>query len=288
MGAVTFRFLLVAVCLAASVCAATPAYEQALDLYNHTEYQASLRLLLPLQEKSAAELVLIGQNYFMLGDARRATDFFQKGVAAEPNNSVYHHWLGRAYGRRAETSNWFSAAGQASKARQHFEKAVELNPNNSEAVDDLFEFCLEAPGFMGGGLDRASRIAESIAERDAGRGFWARARIEEKRKEYHNAEQHLRRALELAPKSVGRVIDLARFLAKRGRFEESDQTFVAAEALAPNAPRVMYARASTYIETGRNIETARELLEKYLASPLTPDDPPRSDALKLLHQVSGG
>jgi Flp pilus assembly protein TadD len=98
----------------------------------------------------------------------------------------------------------------------------------------------------------------------------------------------LRRAMELAPHQVGRVIDLAKFLAKQGRFEESDQTFVAAEKLAPNAPKVMYARAATYIQAGRNIDTAKELLEKYLAAQLTPDDPSRDDARKLLRQVSGG
>ena len=87
---------------------------------------------------------------------------------------------------------------------------------------------------------------------------------------------------------VGRIIDLAKFLAKRGRFEESDQTFLAAQKLAPNAPKVLYARAAAYIENGRNLGTARELLEKYLASALTPDDPPRADAQKLLRQTAGG
>ena len=36
------------------------------------------------------------------------------------------------------------------------------------------------------------------------------------------------------------------------------------------------------------LETARELLERYLASPLTPDDPSRADAQKLLRQTAGG
>ena len=274
--------------VSASLFAASPDYDRALDLYNHTEYQASLNLLLPLAQKDAAELALMGENYFMLGEAKRATEYFQKAIAAEPNNSVYCHWLGRAYGRRAEMGNPFSALGYASKARQNFEKAIELDPENSEAINDLFEFYLEAPGFIGGGLDKAVHIAERIAELNAAEGNYARARIAEKRKEYHSAEQHLRRAMELAPHQVGRVIDLAKFLAKQGRFEESEQTFVAAEKLAPNAPKVMYARAAAYIETGRNIETARELLEKYLASSLTPDDPSREEAQKLLRQAAGG
>jgi len=282
-----FRLFLITVISSICLLAAAPEYQQALGLYNHTEFQTSLDLLLPLEPKDAATLVLIGQDYFMLGDAKRATDFFSKAVTEEPTNSVYYHWLGRAYGRRAEISNPFSAMSHASKARQNFERAVELDPKNSEAVNDLFEFYLEAPGFIGGGLEKATQMAEKIAARDPAEGNYARARIAEKRKEYSSAEQHLRRAMELAPHQVGRVLDLAKFLAKQGRYQESDETFLAATKLAPNAPKVMYARAATYIESGRNIETARELLEKYLASSVTPEDPPKSEARKLLRQASG-
>ena len=283
-----YFFLFTTAALVAPLFASGPEYAKALNLYKRTEYQASLELLLPVRQKDPGELVLIGQNYFMLGDAKRASDFFQKATAAEPKRSEYFHWLGRAYGRRAEISNPFSAMSLASKARQNFEKAIQLDPKNSEAVNDLFEYYLEAPGFMGGGLDKAAQLAEHIAELDSGEGYWARARIAEKRKEFPSAEQHLRRAMEVAPHQVGRILDLAKFLAKQGRFDESDQTFAAAEKLAPNTPKVIYARAATYIETKRNIGAARELLEKYLASQLTPDDPPRSDAQKLLRQASGG
>lgn len=281
------RFFVPIFLLASVVLADENSYDEALSRYNHTDFQSSLDLLLPLENKNAAAVALIGQNYFMLGDAKRATDFFEKAVAQDPTNSVYYHWLGRAYGRRAETSNPFSALGHASKARQNFEKAVALDPQNSEAVNDLFEFYLEAPGFIGGGLDKATRIAEQINARDPAEGNYARARIDEKRKEYSSAEQHLRRAMELAPHQVGRVLDLAKFLAKQGRYQESDEAFQAAVRLAPDAPKVFYARAATYIESGRNIETARELLEKYLASSITPEDPPKSEARKLLRQTSG-
>jgi tetratricopeptide (TPR) repeat protein len=282
------RLLSLATLTCAFLFAAGPEYDRALELYKHTDYEGSLKLLLSLDGKKAADLTLIGQNYFMMGDAKRATEFFQQSVAAEPDNSVYHHWLGRAYGRRAETGNPFTALGQASKARQSFERAVELDPKNSEAVNDLFEFYLEAPGIVGGGLDKAQRIADRIAEHDAAEGNYAHARIAEKHKQFPDVEKYLRVAMQLAPHQVGRVIDLAKFLAKQGRFEESDKTFVAAQKLAPDAPKLMYERAATYIESKRNIETAKVLLERYLASSLTPDDPPRADAQKLLRQVSGG
>jgi cytochrome c-type biogenesis protein CcmH/NrfG len=84
------------------------------------------------------------------------------------------------------------------------------------------------------------------------------------------------------------LVDLARFLAKQGRYRESDQSFRKAEKIAPNSPQVIYARADTYIEQGRNLETARQLLERYLQAQLTPEDPPRAAAEKLLKKAAGG
>ena len=274
--------------LSTMLLAGGPSYQRALALYSRTDYDASLKLLLPAPEKKAPVLLLIGQNYFMMGDAARATEYFQQAVDLEPTNSVFYHWLGRAYGRRAETGSMFTAMGSASKARQNFEKAVQLDSHNYEAVNDLFEFYVEAPGFIGGGLDKAERLAQLIAAHDAAEGNYAQARIAEKRKEYPRAESHLRKAMELAPRQVGRVIDLAKFLAKHGSFDESEKTFQAADKIAPGAPKLMFARAATYIQAKRNIDTAKRLLQKYLIARLTPDDPPREEARKLLEQVSGG
>ena len=78
------------------------------------------------------------------------------------------------------------------------------------------------------------------------------------------------------------ALDLAKFLAKRGRFQESEAEFQRAEKIAPNSPKVLFERAATYIETKRNMETAKLLLKRYLEAPLTPDDPPRTEAEKLL------
>lgn len=92
--------------------------------------------------------------------------------------------------------------------------------------------------------------------------------------------------MELAPEQVGRVLDLARFLAARGRIEESDALFARAEKMAPE-PRVKFARARTYLDQGRNLEQARKLLQDYLHSEITPDDPPKQVAEKLLKKAAG-
>jgi len=281
------RYCFALLTLAASLWAGSPDLEQARKLYNLTEFDQSLQVLQAAPAKDGAVYALMGRNYYMLGDHKRATDALEHAVAADPSNAEYCLWLARAYGRRAETSSPFTAPGQAFKARQYFEKSVALDPHNVEALSDLFEYYLEAPGFLGGGMDKAHAMVPRIAAISPAEGYWAESRIAEKRKEYGDAEAQLRRAIDAAPQKIGKLIELARFLAGQGRIQEADQSLARAEALAPGTPRLMYARADLYIHTGRNRDQARQLLQRYLACKLTPDDPPRADALKLLKQVQG-
>ena len=256
------------------------------DLYRHTKYEQSLALL-DENATDAQTTFLIGRDYFMLGDFKKAAEYIQSSVTAQPLNSEYMDWLGRAYGRRAETTFPVLAPALASKARQAFEHAVALDPKNSEALSDLFEYYLEAPGFLGGGYDKALAVADKISAVDPTEGYFAKAQLAQKHREFNDAEQHLRQAAALAPHQVGRLIDLAKFLAKQGRTRESDAVFVQAQRLDPNAPKLWFARADALIKQKRNVQEARNLLEKYVRASITVDDPPKDDALQLLKQVGG-
>jgi len=262
-------------------------FEQAEQLYWHTDYHASLRLLASDHNPNAAFYGLTGKDHFMLGEYKKAVESFEKAAALEPGNSDYQLWLGRAYGRRAETGGWLSAGGNAVKARQSFEKAVALDPGNREALNDLFDYYLNAPGLLGGGADKAEAIARRIASERPAESEFEQAQLAEHRKQFDAAEAHLRRAIEFAPREVGRVLDLAHFLAKRGRLEESDAHFTAAERLAPHDPNVAFAEAKTDIENRRKLDRARKLLEQYLAAEITPDDPPKQTAEQLLRTAEG-
>ena len=272
--------------LAALLCfGASPEFERARRLYESTEFEQSVKILQALQTKDGAVLALLGQSYFMLADYKKATDCFEKAVEASPKESNYVLWLGRTFGRRAETSNLLTAPGYASKAHRYFEKAVELDPRNLDALNDLFDYYLDAPGFLGGGIDKAQGLAVRMAAINPTDGYGAEAKLAEKRNEYGVAEMQLRRAVAAAPRQIGKLIDLARLLTKQGRYQEADKTIDTAEQIAPDNPRLMFARADLYIRTNRHLDVARQLLQKYLSSSLTPDDPPRAQAEKLLHKA---
>jgi tetratricopeptide (TPR) repeat protein len=272
---------------AASALAGDAAIDRARQLYNSTDFDQSLRILQAVPQKSAEVEELVGLNHFMLADYKKATDALEKAVAAEPSSSAYNLWLARAYGRRAETSSFLTAPGFASKSRQHFEKAVELDPTNLDAMNDLLDYYLEAPGFLGGSMDKAKALAVRIGAVSARDGDSAEARVAEKHKEYSTAEAHLRHAAEIAPQRVGVFLELAHFLVRQGRVREADQNIAHAEKIAPDNPRVVYAKADILIRTNRNLDQAQQLLERYLSLDLTPDDPPRTDARKLLKKARG-
>ena len=273
--------LLVLLLLAVSAgYGATLGVPNAKNLYKSGRYEEALRAL--KGDQTADALALAGQCWFMLGESKKSTESFEKAVSIEPGNAELHLWLGRAYGRRAETAFPLAAPRLATRAKDHFEKAVELDPRNVAALSDLFEYYLQAPGFLGGGKEKAASLAARISQIDPAEGHFATARLAEDRKEFSTAEQQLRRAIELAPTQVGRVLDLAKLLSKQGRVKDSEAEFARAEKMAPNSPKILFARASAYVKAKRNLDQARQLLKQYMESELTPDDPSRDEAERLL------
>jgi tetratricopeptide (TPR) repeat protein len=279
------KLFVAALGLASILVADSADFDRARKLYDQTDFEQSIKVLGAIPAKDGPVYALMGRNYYMQGDYKKATEALEKAFSADPRNADYALWLGRSYGRRAETSSPFTAPGQASKARQYFEKSVQLNPHNLDALSDLLEYYLEAPGFLGGGMDKAQTAAAQIAKISPPDGDMAYARIAERSKQYSTAEEHLRRAIDAGPQKVGRIIELAHFLAKQGRVQEADQSLALADKIAPGSPRVMYAKADLYIRGGRNLDLARDLLKRYITCNLTPEDPPRSDAEKLLRRT---
>jgi tetratricopeptide (TPR) repeat protein len=272
--------------LSATAAASPEAVNRADALYQRTQYKDAIQILVKDPAPDFATYLLTGKNYFMLAEYKKATEFFEKALAKSPTSSDAELWLGRAWGRRAEGGSPFAVI-YASRTRQCFEKAVALDPHNHEAKNDLFDYYLNAPGIMGGGLDKAEAAAKSIAAERPAESEFELAQVAEKRNDFASAEAHLRRAMEIQPTEQGRVIDLARFVAKRGHLEESDKLFALARSLAPHKPGIDFAEAKMNIENHRNPDHARKLLQTYLQANLTPDDPPRQEAEKLLERVGG-
>jgi tetratricopeptide (TPR) repeat protein len=253
-----------------------------------------LLMLTPLQAaavdrpEEAAALIERGKGFYAKEDYQRAMEAFEEAVKLAPNVSEYHVWLGRAYGRRAEsTSKWrfLSALSLAGKTRESFERAVELDNTNKDALLSLFDFYLEAPGMVGGGIEKAEQLAARIEKIYPAQGARSWAAIYEKRGEFDRAGQRLRQARELEPDEVGHLLSLASFLSRRGRYDESDELYQQALQLAPESPDVWFSRGKALVRSNRHHNEARKLLERYFEADLPADATPRSEARQLLRQL---
>ena len=254
--------------------------ETARENYHATKYDAALRMIERGEPKIPGQWFLIGQCYYQLGGYKKAINAFEEAMKAAPNSSPEWNWLGKAYGRQADTGSKLAAFGLARKARDAFERAVALDVGNLEAVDDLFEYYVEAPGIVGGGDDKAAKLAETIRTKAPAKYEAFQARLAQEKKDPAGAERHWRKAAEMSPNDINAQLDLAKFLARNGKVAESDQLFE--KALATGKPAVRYERAKILAEGKRDPATAKQLLAEYLKSDITSDDPSRAEAQKLL------
>ncbi len=261
--------------------------QPARELYRKTEYRAALDALKPGQSTDPSVWHLAGRAHFQLGEYQKAQEWFEKAALAEPKSGEHAHWLGKTLGRRAERASFITAPRLAVECRKAFERAAELDPKNIEAWSDLLEYYLSAPGFLGGGYDKAASAAARMGQLDPVEKHFAQAKLAEKKEDWTAAERNWRAATELAANNAGRWIDLAKFLAGRGRHAESEQAFEKAAQAEPAAqPKIWFARAETSIQYKRNLPQAREWLNRYLAARVTPDDPSKDDARRLLKKIS--
>lgn len=112
--------------------------------------------------ENPASLYTQGRHLYAAGDFSAAVAALKKAAKADEYNSEYEHWLGKAYGRLAEKSSWFSAMSLAEKARDALQRAVQLDPNNTQAISDLIEYYRSAPGFLGGSKDKARKLERRL------------------------------------------------------------------------------------------------------------------------------
>ena len=208
----------------------------------------------------------------------------EKAVSLAPDNGLYHLWLGRIYGEKADRANFLKAAGLAKKVRTEFERAVEFSPNNCEAHIDLAEFYLEAPGIVGGGEDKARAQADLLLTLDPGMAHWVRARIAQKNKDMVTAEQEYRAAIQATHGGARSWLNLAGFYRHAGRLDDMEQALRTMETRPLDHPAALMDGASMLFRTGRSYPMAIGFVRRYLTS-ATDEEWPAFKAHNLLGEL---
>jgi len=271
------------VALLAKPAAANPSPKELLAAGRADDAVQVLQQQVSQSPSDAESNNLLCRAYFMLEEWDRGIAACERARDLDPQNSVYHLWLGRIYGEKADRAGFFAAAGLAKKVRTCFERAVELDPKNWEARTDLAEFYLEAPGIVGGGTEKARAQADALMALNPGMAHWVAARIAEREKDAASAEREYRAAVAASHSAARECLDLAGFLRRSNRFDEMEETLRKLERAALDHPPSLMDGAGMLLRTARGLPLAVRLLRRYLSSPV--EEGPAFRAHDMLGQV---
>lgn len=228
---------------------------------------------------------LLSKVYFHLKMWDPSITYGEKAVKLAPNNSNYWMWLGRAYGEKAENSNFLTAFSLAKKVRTSFEKAVSIDGNNVAALTDLAEYYVDAPAIVGGGSDKAKQVAAKLATLNPGKSHWVYAILNEKDKNYTEAERELREAIRTSGNDGTYWLNLADLYRGQGRWDDMDAA-IANGLNSNNRPIAVYYNAATiYLHAERNLPKATALLRKYISTADENDEAPLFQAHYMLGTI---
>jgi tetratricopeptide (TPR) repeat protein len=192
----------------------------------------------------------------------------EKAATLDAGNSNDHMWLARALGEKADRASFLSAYSLAKRVRAEFETAVQLNDRNAEAQADLGEFYCDAPGVIGGGLDKAETVAAKLDRLDPARAHMLRSQMAEQRKDYDAAEREIKLAIAASPHPAAEWMDLAGFYRRRQRLPEMESAVrsgAGIEEREKHADAALYNGAGVLLKANRQPALAAKMLEDYLA-----------------------
>ncbi len=265
------RWLLASLLAASTAIAATNLKQEDLDVarraYEASDYAKAIQELQALAAKEPRNgevQLLLAKSYLELQERDAAIKSAEKAVAMDPQNSVYHEWLGKAYGDKADHAGWFSAISLAKKTRREFETAVQLDGKNFSARQALIEFDCSAPGIVGGGEDKAQAQIKQLAEMDAAEGHYAAGNCRRQKKDFAAADAEFTKALESQPKSGELIYDIGDYAVKRGQPAWLEAVADAGEGVAPKDPRGKFYRGVALVLKEENPEEAERFLREYL------------------------
>lgn len=219
----------------------------------------------PSDEARAA--FLQGKKALEQNDASKAVSLLEKAVSLDPRSSEYYDWLGKAYGTQAERASILKQPFLAKKTKSAWEKAIALDPDNIGAREDIIQYYLLAPGFLGGNKEKAKQQAAEVKRRNSYRGALVAAQVCAQVKDHGCAESELKWVINTYPDSSLGYTSLSAYYASEKQFDRAFAVIDARLKARPTDPVALYSLGRTVSISGQNLERGDEALRAYIAAP---------------------
>jgi tetratricopeptide (TPR) repeat protein len=243
------------------------AFEAGRRAYEGSDYAkavAELQAAAAKEPQNGEIQLLLTKSYLEMQERDAAINSAERAVAIDPKSSVYHEWLGRAYGEKADHSSMFTAPGLARKTHREFEIAVQLDEKNIAARQALIEFDCAAPGMVGGGEEKAKPEIEKLKSMDASEWHYALGNCRRQKKDFADADAEFQLALESNPKSAELIYDIGDYAVRRSQAERLMEVAELGAKVDPADPRGRFYRAVGLILKNEKPEEAERFLKEYL------------------------
>ena len=245
--------------------------------------RAEVEALIKKNPADDAALHCMGMVYLAMDKPPDAIDWFEKSVKANDKSSAHHLWLGNALGEQASHTNKLKLPFLARRVKGEFDKAVDLDPKSWEARHGLIQFYSQAPGVMGGSMDKAKEQAREIGKFDVIRGHLEMAALLERDKDFAGAEREFNAVLSAAPDSAIGYNALGNFYRRQKRYTDAVSVYEKLLHAKPDA-------VNAHLLIGWNLKLAGESdraereIKQWLAAP-PKDASPQN--LSAAHQFLG-
>jgi len=212
------------------------------------EADACFYTALTVEPEIGSALFGRGEVAFKRGNYSQAVDFYQQAIQQEPTVSEYYYALAQALLRSGKMAEGKASLAQAKRLKAKLlrqeahqaarkkdwpqvalvlRQAIERDPTYVDAVEDLAYLQVQQ-----GELAEAESTLNTVLRlvTDWAPGYWQRGDVRYQQKKYEQAEEDLRRAIELAPSAAPPRFSLAQLL-----FDQQEASLPEAENLAESA-----------------------------------------------------
>lgn len=259
--------------------------QKAKTLYENGKPDEAAKILEGVDDDSkeyAEAQFYLGRIAFDKKNLDDAVDYFEEATEANNKVAAYFEYLGNTYGMIARDANVVRQGFLAPKMKAAWEKAIELDPKIIGARISLIQYYLQAPGFMGGSVDKAFETARQIVKLDPALGHRQLGIIYEHEKKIPEAEKEY---LAMVAADAKYQIVLINFYTLQSK---PDKAFALLDQLLQKNPDDMisaYQYGKVAAISGKQLDRGEQYLKKYLAYTPKQNEPSHAGAYLRLGMI---
>jgi tetratricopeptide (TPR) repeat protein len=275
-------FLLIALPL---LCNGQSPLEKAKAHYESKKYAEATKLLNSVSSSDkdyAAAQYYLGRISYDTKEYEDAVEYFEEATEVNSKSAEYFTWLGDTYGTIAQDANVVRQGFLAPKMRAAWESAIALDPKNIDARLSLIQYYLQAPGFMGGSVEKAKEMAQQIMKITPALGHRSMGNIYYSEKKFKEAEKEY---IEMVKANATYTPSLATYYMNQKQYDKAFGIFDESLKKNPSDMVVVYQIGKTSALSGQQLDKGEKCLRQYLAYQPKENEPSHAGANMRLAQI---